>query len=161
MQIELNKIPSTGLQIDSIIKLDKTFYQNTSILDLKDLYLKGIIDFDYENNLNLNLEVKGIFILSDAITLEPIEYPFSSLIDEKLTEIDPNYSNFYDKSKNTLDISEILWENIVLEVPISATKTTTDNLNLKGEGWELVKENVTKIDPRLAKLSELFKDGKE
>ena len=69
--------------------------------------------------------------------------------------------NFYEKSKNSLDISEILWENIVLEIPISITNHKSEDLLLKGNGWELVNENKEEIDPRLAKLKELLDEGKE
>ena len=37
--------------------------------------------------------------------------------------------------QNMLDIIELLWENIILEVPISLTKSP--NLELKGDGWVL------------------------
>ncbi len=161
MIIELNKIPTNGLEIDKDITLVKELYENTDILDLKALHIMGNINYDYENNLVLNLEAKGIFILEDAITLDPLEYPFTCEIEEKIENLEESCQNFYEKSKNTLDISEILWENIVLEIPISASNRSSETLALHGEGWELVNENTKKIDPRLAKLNELLKEGKE
>ena len=55
----------------------------------------------------------------------------------------------------------ILWENIVLEVPISLTKT--HDANLSGEGWQLGenKNNEDNIDPRLAKLAQILDERKE
>ena len=44
------------------------------------------------------------------------------------------------KSKNTLDILAILWENIVLEVPLQFTKVE-DFSKFRGDGWKLVSEN--------------------
>ena len=60
-----------------------------------------------------------------------------------------------------LDISEILWENIVLEIPISITNVDSKNLRMQGEGWELKNNKSNEIDPRLAKLTELYGEGKE
>lgn len=161
MKIELNKIPTTGLVIDTNITLEKELYQKAEIIELKDVFVSGIINYDYENNFTMDLEVEGIFVLEDAITLDPIDYPFSCTIEEKISDIEEYCGDFYEKSKNTLDISEILWENIVLEIPISASNASSDALLLKGNGWELVNETVEKIDPRLAKLKELLDEGKD
>lgn len=161
MKIELSKIPENGLNIDTFIELDKNLYQNSELFGIKDLHLEGNINYDYENNLNINLNVEGILILKDAITLDPIDYKFSCLVEENIENIAEYCKEFYEKSKNTLDISEILWENIVLEIPISVTNSNSDELSLYGDGWELVHENVEKIDPRLAKLKELLDEGKD
>ena len=100
-------------------------------------------------------------VLNDAITLEPIDYSFTCDIDEKIMDIVNYCGEFYEKSKNILDISEILWENIVLEIPISITNVDSKNLRMQGEGWELKNNKSNEIDPRLAKLTELYGEGKE
>ena len=161
MKIELNRIPTNGLEINQSIILDKSLYSNMDILDIKDLYLNGLINYDYDNNLVFNLKVNGIFILKDSVTNEAIDYPFECDINEKIENITEYYGEFYEKSKNMLDISEILWENIVLEIPISVSKTNSEELNLQGDGWELKNESVKKIDPRLAKLTELYDEREE
>jgi uncharacterized metal-binding protein YceD (DUF177 family) len=161
MKINLSKIPANGLFINEDVALDKSLYENTELIDIKSLHINGNINYDYENNLVIDLDVNGVFLLKDAITLDTIEYPFSCEVDENIADIEDYCGQFYEKSKNTLDISEILWENIVLEIPIRATNSSSDDLSLSGEGWELVNENVKKIDPRLAKLTELLEEGKE
>ena len=161
MIIALNKIPANGLEIDQEITLEQEFYKNANLLDLKDLHIMGNVNYDYENNLCLELKVQGVFVLEDAITLDPIDYPFVCDIEEKIENLEECCGNFYEKSKNTLDISEILWENIVLEIPISVSNSSSEDLTLQGEGWELMNENTKKIDPRLEKLKELLEEGKE
>ncbi len=161
MLIDLSKITHNPLYIDEKITLDKELYQNASILDIKEIHLTGEIVYDYEDNLALNLLAKGTFILKDSLTLEPLDYPFSCEIEEIIEGNELKNPKFYEKSKNTLDISEILWENIVLEIPISATNHTVEEIKACGDGWELLKENDEKIDPRLAKLKELLDEGKE
>ena len=161
MIIELNKIPTQGLEIEEDIVLSKELYKNANIIDIKDIHIQGNINYDYENNMIINLETKGVFLLQDSITLDPIDYLFSCIIEEKIENIEEYCGNFYEKSKNTLDISEILWENIVLEIPISATKANSEERNLNGNGWELAQENTNKIDPRFAKLQELLDEERE
>ena len=65
-----------------------------------------------------------------------------------------------ENSQNTLDILSILWENIVLEIPISYTES--DELNLKEEGYQVNgNESGENVDPRLAPLLELLDKEKE
>ena len=58
-----------------------------------------------------------------------------------------------------LDIMELLWQNIVLEVPIRYTKSDADNL--KGDNWEVLnaEEKQEEIDPRMQKLLDYYKGG--
>lgn len=161
MIIELNKIPNTGLEINEDIVLPKNYYEHADILEIKNLHINGNISYDYENNLCFDLVAEGKFLLKDSITLEPIDYPFSCQIEEKIEDIEASCGNFYEKSKNALDINEILWENIVLEIPIRATNANSEDLDLKGSGWELAKNEDEKIDARLAKLAELLEEGRE
>jgi uncharacterized protein len=102
------------------------------IIDIKDVTIDGELSIDYDDNINMFAYVKGTFILSDAYTLEPVDYPFEVNIDENIGK----YDDFYNKNKNTLDILPFLWENIVSEVPIRYTKSDKTP-DLKGDGWSL------------------------
>ena len=64
------------------------------------------------------------------------------------------------KTQNKLDLKEFLWENIVLEVPIVATKNNKLS-KTKGEFWEVRDENSKKDDPRLECFRTLLDEGKE
>ena len=161
MLLELNKIPDCGIKIEEFVEIPEKLYASTEVLDIKKLHIAGNVSYDYENNLCFDFEVEGTFILTDALTLDPIEYPFACEIEEKIENLSDTCGEFYEKTKNTLDISEILWENIVLEIPIRATHAKVKDIEAKGSGWELVNEKKKEIDPRMAKLAELFKEGEE
>ena len=47
--------------------------------------------------------------------------------------------------KNTLDITEILWQNIMLEVPLRFT-TVDDYSKYQGDGWKLTSEEELKVE---------------
>lgn len=102
---------------------------------LENVHAKGYLKYTLSEEIEINLEVKGTMYLEDAITLEEIPHNFFFTINELYDENDENFSKITKNNKNLLDINEILWENIVLEVPISLTKAS--GLNLKGKGWEL------------------------
>lgn len=161
MQIELNNLEiNDKFEYDEDITFDKNIYQHDEIKDLKDTHLKGYIYYNTAEILEINLEVKGTMILSDSVTLEPIDYPFNVKINEEYSLNDGYFQEYYEKEQNILDIMAILWENIVLEVPMHLTNTK--DAKLSGDGWSLGsnKDN-NEIDPRLAKLTELLDERKE
>lgn len=161
MVISLSKITDAGMSVEEDVILPKHFYEKSSILDIPNMHVSGRVYYDYESNLSLDLQIEGIFLINDAVTLDEITYPFSCEIAEKIDDIEDRCGDFYEKSKNILDINGILWENIVLEIPIRVTNTKEEIKDMKGNGWELVNESKDKVDPRLMKLTELLKEGKE
>lgn len=157
MKVNLNTL-NKAYVIDEYVEIPEYFYENTDILKLDPVYVNGKVDYNITDEIEINLNVNGIMYLTDAITLEEVEYPFEFIISETLDELGIEVQESLKKSQNILDIIEILWENIVLEVPISVTKA--QNTQIKGDGWELNgEESEDEIDPRLQKLNELFKGG--
>ena len=143
-------------EIDINYEVIKDDLLDNRIIDLKDSFVKGRI---YQNNIDeiiLECEFLGTMIINDSITLKEIPYNFKIDINENLKDIEENYINCYEISKNTLDLKTILWQNIVLEVPISYTEEK--DAKLSGNGWELLNEEkkTGEIDPRLKKLEELL-----
>ena len=160
MIIDLNELYKTGIVIiDENVEMGIKD-SSLGIKKLENLKLLGKITYNDFEELDLNLKLTGTMYLLDAMTLEEIPYDFESNIEESLEENEINIEKYIDKSKNILDIQEILWENIVLEVPIRVKKDDS-LISLEGEGWQLNKEDKEEIDPRLAKLTELLKDRKE
>ena len=147
MVIDLNKVFLKDYQE---LNQDFTFpsdYQNKDILELKDLHVKGIIKLNDINNIIIDLELTGVMVLKDSITLENINHSFSLNINEEML-IKLNV------------VFNILWENIVLEVPISLT--IHQDVEMVGDGWSFgTNKKNNDIDPRLAKLQELLDNGKE
>ena len=130
------------------------------ILDLKNAYVKGKISQNSNGDITLKVNFKGTMYISDSITLESIPYDFNIDIEENIDDLEENYFDCYKNKQNVLDLKQILWQNIVLEVPISYTLTR--DANLKGNGWELVNDNnkakdTNNVDPRLKELEDLLK----
>lgn len=157
--ILLNKIPIKGLEIHEILSFDESYYNKTDILELKGIQVDGIIKRNYNQEFQLLLKVKGSMLLPDAITLDPISHNFEFEIDEICNESNEEIKEYFEKKQNILDIMGILWENIVLEVPISIT--TCQNARENGHGWELKGKEIESIDPRLSPLRELLDKEKE
>lgn len=162
MEIDLSKLNvSDKIYLDEDFSVDLEKYQNKDILDLKNMHLTGTIAYNVLDNLEVDLEVKGVMVLQDSVTLEPIEQQLDIKIEEEYSLNDAYFKEYYEKEQNILDIMTILWENIVLEVPISLTRA--ENVQLSGEGWAMGAKNDNEkiIDPRLEKLTQLLDKGKE
>ena len=160
MIIDLNKLNISGkIDINELLTIDSEIYKNTSIKELKPIKVDGKIFYNVSDEIELDIDVNGIMILEDSITLDPIEYPYSININEIVNEGNEDIKEYYQNSKNTLDIMPILWQNIVLEVPISITREK--DAEMSGDGWNLNNEEQDNIDPRLAELSKLLDEGKE
>ena len=155
MKINLNILPK---YFDEDIEIPESFYENTDIIKMDKVHINGDIKYNLSDEVEINLQVLTNITLQDSITLEDISYPINIEIKENLSEIASESTNFYEKDKNILDIIEFLWENIVLEVPISLTKSS--GTNLKGEGWELNGfADTEETREEFLKLNEIFKGG--
>lgn len=137
MKIDLNYLNRfSKLDINETVTLDKEYYKNTEIRDLSPLNIKGEVIVDYEDDIIMNLNINGEMILPDALTLDDIPYKFETDIEENIGKFEEIYKN----NKNTLEISSILWENIVLEIPIRVVARDSKPSNTSGDGWELKSE---------------------
>ena len=153
MKIDLKTLYNNDIiDITREVNIPLEYYQDTEIKDLQNVRVEGKIFNSLASEVELSLKVKGTMILEDAYSLELVSYPFNFDLDESL-KISQNIENI-------LDLTEILWQNIVLEVPISYSKEK-QVAKLNGEGWELRDKNTKKIDSRFAKLTELLEKGKE
>ena len=157
MNIEVWKLYSAVLDsipINESYSFSKEYLQNTDILELNDVKIKGNVTKDDFDNLILSLNVKGTMILPSSRTLKPTPYDFSFDIEgnivEMLEEINENFKN----NEKTLDILPIIWENILMEIPMRIVNDNEEVIT-KGDGWELITEE-KKVNPSLAKLKDLL-----
>ena len=137
MKLDLNYLNRfSKLEIDEDIIFDKDTYKNTDIRELKNLHVSGLVSIDYEDNINIELNLSGTMILPCAVSLQDVEYNFDTEIEESIGKFEEIYKN----NKNSLEISGILWENIVLEIPIRVVAECVKPSNTSGDGWELISE---------------------
>lgn len=131
MQIDITKLLNSYvdvIEVNQEVNISKNLLETSLITELKDVNLTGDITLDEDDNINLTGKLSGIMILKDDITLEPVEYEFNTELEEIL-----------EKSKNILDITDILWQNILVEIP-SKVRSTDEDINLEGDGWRVISE---------------------
>ena len=134
MKLDLRKLYAfKKLEIDTDLDLSKVDYQKLKIRKINRMHVKGLVKVNYEDNIELDLDIDGEIVMPCAITLEDVLVPINTHIEEEILE-NTLKDDFY------LDLLDILWENVILEVPIRVTKEGAKLESQKGNGWEIVSE---------------------
>lgn len=138
MEIDLTSLNSriiTEVKIDDVVSFDEEYLKNSAIKRLDNVKVVGTIRVNSTNDNILDVNVMGSMLLEDSVSLEDINYPFSIQIEEKISGND----------ENTIDIMDVLWQNIILEIPLKFTNVK-DYSKFQGEGWKLVSEDELKVE---------------
>lgn len=122
------------INIDSDIIIPNEYLENSGIRRLNNIHFKGNIKKLVDDTYSLEGVLSGTMILADDITLEDYEYNFTSEIEENIEETSINL-------QKALDITDILWQNILIEVPSKVVNDKNKNIKLEGNGWRLISED--------------------
>ncbi len=161
MNIDLTNLKNRStkkLTIHENVIVDKELLNQTELMDLKDVVVEGDLFLDSLDEYQLSIEIHGIMILPCAITLQPVDYPFHIEVEgnvyDLMNEIDENAK----KSENSIDIFSIIWENILMEIPLRVVAEDAKEVTMAGDGWRFVTDTETKksTNSELEKLKDLF-----
>ena len=151
MEIDLNILNvKSKVDIDMQVSFPKEDLNKAGILDMEKVNVKGNLTYNEEYILKVN--IKGEMTLPCSLTLEPVNYPFDIDIDENIDEFIENSK----KTQKTIDILPIIWENILMEIPMKVISPNAKNMKTKGDGWELITDSEEKGVNSLAKLKDLL-----
>lgn len=156
MIIDLTKLIFNNeykVAVNGDIDIPNNYLDGTDIKEISSVEVTGFI---YNNNeeYELDIEVKGVMTLECARTLKPVKRPFDIVINEV---IDENNDNSLQIIQNRLDILPIIWENILVDVPLRVLHPSSKEETISGDGWKLLTEDEidkNEIDPRLEKLKD-------
>ena len=143
------------IDINSDITFSKEQFEGTDLIDLKNVHVTGNFTKDSMDDIYLSLSVSGIMVLPCAISLEEVSHNFEFCIDDKLENVLEELKNDK-KVENTIDILPIIWENILMEIPMRVVSPNAKPEKLKGDGWQFVTEQKDNVNPELEKLKELL-----
>lgn len=152
MNIELDELfchNTDKILIDNEVNFTSE-YSSNDIKSLECVHFNGCIYESSDTTIKLEGILNGTMVIEDSISLEDVNYDFSCEIDENLDEILEN-------NQNTIDILEILWQNIVLEIPLKYT-VVEDLSKYQGDGWKVISEDEVKRDNPFSILAENMKE---
>ena len=146
MNISLIKLFSgvvDRIDINDEITIPKEYY-TYDIKSISPVKLDGYLYLDELDNLSINLNVKCDLTLKSSISLNDVNYPININIDEL------DFDDENKKTTNSIDLIPIIWQNILIEIPIRVTDSSSDE-NISDK--YIKKEE---IDERLSKLKDFL-----
>ena len=155
MEIDITRLKS-GIDeytlIDINYSFDKEQLKDSGIIELNDLKINGDIS-QVLDKFHINVNIEGTMVLPCSVSLKPTNYSFNINLDEDLDELlQENLKN----TANTIDIFPIIWENILMEIPIRVVNEDLSDVKTEGNGWKLITEDEKQVNPGLAKLKDLL-----
>ena len=132
---------------------------NSKVKDYYAAYSEQLYDewkFSFDE-YEVSAHLQGTMVLPCSVTLKPVNVPFD-------VEMEQNVSDFIEETgeksiicENTLDIFPIIWENILMEIPMKVVSDDISDRTLSGNGWKVISGNEqTETNPELEKLKDLL-----
>ena len=154
MNIDLSKLlynQTDEIVIDEVIDIPKEYLTN-DIKDISKVAVNGNITND-GYMLSLNLNIKCTLTLICSISLKDVKYDINCDIEEEISEDSDENMKILN---NSIDLLPIIWQNILMEIPIKVVSPDIEEKNIYGDGWKFITEEdeEKEIDPRLSKLKD-------
>lgn len=159
MKIDLTKMIYNNqykIPVNGEIIIPEEELKNTEIRKISPVKVNGFI-YNNEDDYELDINISGVMTLGCARTLKDVDYPFSIDIEENIGD---NDDKILEIKQNSLDIFPIVWQNILVDIPLRVLAPDAKEESLEGDGWRLITEDDKKeeIDPRLKDLSKFNKE---
>lgn len=163
MNIDLTKLFNRELDeiiIDESIKIPEDYYKDND--DIKDVSLVKVFGdiTDNQEYFSVNLNIKCELTLVCSVLLKDVKYNIDINIEEIIGENDNNLEEFDKIINNSIDLLPIIWQNILVEVPMRVVSEDVQEENIYGNGWKFItkEEESKEIDPRLSKLKDFLSE---
>lgn len=161
MNIDLTKLITSyveEIEVSGEVVIPDNMFLSTEVRALRDVKFDGNITKLCDGDYQITGILSGVMVLPDDITLEDVEVKFLSDIEENFSEICKQEEKNLEIIQNRLDITEFLWQNILVEIPLKVVGEKNENLTLKGDGWRLItEEELEKERSNNSPFSELSK----
>ena len=149
----------SSLNINEDFTFTNDDIKDTDIVRLENIHASGKIERIEETTYRIDLNIKGNMVLLCARSLEEVNYPLDIALSENISE--ETSEDLPLITQNMLDLRSIVWENIVLEVPLRVIKVDASFIT-EGDGWNLVDEYKSQENSPFSELSNLLDmEGKE
>ncbi|QKS71538.1 DUF177 domain-containing protein [Paenalkalicoccus suaedae] len=162
---QLQALKHKGLHVDESVDVSTLKEIDREIREVTPVHVVGDASFA-KDIITFTLQISGSMTLPCARTLNDVEYPFSIQAMEtfQLSEwatFDED-EEVHELVDNTVDLMPYVREQILLDKPLRVYSDKTEGpAPEEGPGWTLTTEEAQKekVDPRLQKLQEFFKNN--
>lgn len=144
MLLDLTKLQNrkeNELTFNEVITLEEELYKDTDIRSLSPLDVSINIHRVTDSDYSMDLNIKGTMVLPCSVTLKDVNYPFEVKTELKVSNNDENDEEYVKIMQNNIDIIPIIWQNIVLEIPLRVVSEDISDSPVEGDGWKLIRED--------------------
>ena len=137
MNINLSKLlynQEDEIIINEIIDIPKEYLTN-DIKDISKVNIEGKITSD-GYIIELKLNIKCTLTLICSISLKDVKYDVDIDIEEEISE--DNEEKNMKILNNSIDLLPIIWQNILMEIPIKVVSPDIEEKNIYGDGWKFI-----------------------
>ena len=108
MKIDIRKLYGLKeINVDEDISIPQDYYTKMNVKTMT-AHATGKIIVNYENNIEIDLNITGEFIMPCEITFEDVSIPFSTTIEEEILALDEQLGTVSDRSIKAKDTSVIV-----------------------------------------------------
>lgn len=147
------------IEVDELISVEENdFLRHTQVKSIPEVHITGTLQFDQASLVFSNLELDGVMIVPDSITLEDLEVAFDTT-SQAIYSFEPVQQEDEEiivVKKERIDINPQILQAVIYEAPIHITRCPRDQYP-KGDGWQVLSDQdpvEEKIDPRWEKLND-------
>ncbi len=152
-------------------KIDKQFFESFKLDEFLDADFRIVLDFNKKSTLlELHFESEGVGTVACDVTNEPFELPMKGNLD-LVVKFGDEFNDDHEEvlilphGEHQLDLSQYIYEMIVLAVPLKKIHPGIDDGSLKSDILNKLEElspgknkEIDEIDPRWEDLKKLLID---
>jgi uncharacterized protein len=150
--------PEGTISIDEWISVEENdLLHHSQVKSIPEVHITGTLQYDGNALVYSNLDIDGVMIVLDSITMEDLDVEFDTKSQETYSfEPVSQDEDIIAVKKNTLDINPEIFQAVLYEAPMAITRLPRDQYP-KGDGWALLSDQdpqEPQIDPRWEKLKD-------
>ncbi|ASL79673.1 YceD family protein [Lactiplantibacillus plantarum] len=176
---QLKTYRETPLQFDEALDLKNSLMSRyPEIIDVKSVHATGLASYDKDNVL-ITAKIDAMLTLPSSRSLTPVDVPLAFQMTEYYVPQGTDLSRFDEETDTViilpeddiLDFDVAVEDNILIHIPMQIlSEAEQDGAPMPtGKGWEVLSEDdqalqaaeLKTVDPRLAKLKNLFPDQED
>ena len=162
MNIDLTKLiyrQVDSISIEETISIPDEYLEGTDIRKVSPVKVNGEI-IENGESYEIDANIKCNLILPCSISLKDVDYKVDININEIISDSSQDIEEFDKIINNSIDLVPIIWQNILVEVPIRVVSPDIEEENIYGDGWKFItkEEENKEIDPRLSKLKDYLSE---
>ena len=119
---QLNRYSNEDLKFTTEFNFEEYVGNVNGLLAISTVKVDGIGRCIGVDRYKFDLHIEAVLDLEDSWTLEPVPFPIDLDVVEVFDRIDTD-DDVRIIEKNTVDLTDVVWENILLSIPMRVVKS--------------------------------------